>query len=131
MPAVREQLKQIDTNQPISNVISMEQVVAETIAQQRLSTLLLATFAAAGLMLTAIGLYGVVSYSATQQGAVLAATGVGVGVLAAIRFDAHDVKPVVRNQPASVDPTDSPTSCLRTGGSREPCPDLPKTHVGP
>jgi putative ABC transport system permease protein len=67
MPAIREQLKQIDPNQPISNVVSMDQVVAETTEQQRLSTLLLAAFAATALLLTAIGLYGVVSYWTTER----------------------------------------------------------------
>jgi putative ABC transport system permease protein len=67
VPAIREELKRIDPNQPISNVVSMDQVVAETTSQQRLSTLLLAAFAATALLLTAIGLYGVVSYWTTER----------------------------------------------------------------
>jgi len=106
--ALRSALAEIDPNQPLVKVRTMEENMAATVAQPRFRTWLIGIFAALALVLAAVGVYGVMSYTVTQrtseigirvtlgaqpedvfrivvgEGLRLALAGVGVGILAAL-----------------------------------------------
>ena len=65
--AVRSVLRSLDPDLPLASVTTMEQLLADSVARPRFNTFLFAIFAAVGLILAAVGIYGVISYSVTQR----------------------------------------------------------------
>ena len=104
---VRAAVRAVDVDQPVYNVRAMKEVLDNSVAQRRFSVLLLGIFAGVAMVLAAVGLYGVMSYTVTQrtheigirmalgaqggdvlkmvlgQGTVLALTGIVIGLIAA------------------------------------------------
>jgi len=128
IPALRRELAAINPNLPIHSFKLLEESVAEGIASDRFSTYLLAAFAALAVLLSAIGIYGVMSYAITRrtheigvrmalgagsrdvlklalkQGMLLALAGVALGLIASFGLTRLMTKLLFE-----VSPTDPPT----------------------
>ena len=65
--AVREAIHAVDPDQPVSNVMTMNENLAGVLVTERFSAILMNALGASGLLLAALGLYGVMAYSVSQR----------------------------------------------------------------
>src|SRR5436190_14246523 len=66
-PAVREVVRGIDPDQPVSNIATMKENLSAVLVAERFGAILMSSLAASGLLLAALGLYGVMAYSVSQR----------------------------------------------------------------
>ena len=90
-PAVRRVIATIDPAIPLFSTLTMEERMAGSIETARFNTLLLAMLGGVGLLLSAVGVYGVVSYFATQRTS-------EIGIRLALGATPHDVQRLVVGQ---------------------------------
>src|SRR5579864_2201036 len=133
--AVRHAVLSLDPELPIHEVFTMEQLVSFSFGPKRLTTVLLAFFAVAGLTLVIVGLYAVMAFSVTQrtreigvrmalgarrasilrmflrQGLRLGAAGMAIGLIASL-----GATRVLRSLFINIDPVDSLTLALACAG---------------
>jgi ABC-type antimicrobial peptide transport system permease subunit len=105
---VRAEILELDKEQPITNIKSLEERLSESIAQRRFNMLMLSIFAGVAMILAAVGIYGIMSYIVAQrtheigirmalgarakdililvlsQGMALTAIGLGIGLIATL-----------------------------------------------
>ena len=65
--AARNQVRTLDSDQPIYNIRTMDEIRGESVAPQRLNLMLLSIFAGIAFVLAIVGIYGVMSYAVTQR----------------------------------------------------------------
>jgi predicted permease len=135
VPAIRQAVKAVDPDRPMTQVRTMTQMMAASVGARRLSLNLVSGFALIGLLLATTGIYGVVSHATQQRsrefgirlalgaergsvlrlvlrhGCVLALVGVAIGVTGALAMG-----DIIRAELFGIDPSDPVTLAAVCGG---------------
>src|SRR5262249_11025781 len=125
LPVVKEKIREVNSQQAFSSVATIDQLVARSLDQRRFNLLLLASFAVLALILAAVGLYGLISFTTSQrtseigirmafgadrarllrliigQGMVLVVAGIAIGLAASLALTR-----LMQSLLYSIDPTD-------------------------
>jgi hypothetical protein len=64
---VRDRIHAVEPNQPVQNIQNVADLVSQSVATRRYTLVLVGAFAAVGLLLAAVGVYGVISYVTSQR----------------------------------------------------------------
>ena len=65
--SVRDRIHAVEPNQPVQNIQNVADLVSQSVATRRYTLVLVGAFAAVGLLLAAVGVYGVISYVTSQR----------------------------------------------------------------
>ena len=65
--SVRDRIHAVDPNQPVQNIQDVADLVSQSVATRRYTLILVSAFTAVGLLLAAVGVYGVISYVTSQR----------------------------------------------------------------
>ncbi len=95
MAAIKNVVYGTGQDQPVYNVRPMQEIASESMASQRFPMILLGAFAGLALLLASVGIYGVVSYSVTQQVH-------EIGIRMALGAERSDVRRMVVRQGATM-----------------------------
>jgi putative ABC transport system permease protein len=134
IPDIKREVQLVDKDEPLGNVRTLSAAVARAVAPRKLSSELMGLFALAALMVSAVGLYGQISYSVAgrtqeigirmavgagrrevlrlvvSEGVKLAVAGAAIGLLAALALSGF-----IENQLFGIRPTDPSTLASATG----------------
>jgi predicted permease len=67
VPAIKKAMRDVEPERPVSGIDTMQNIVQDSVGSRRFPTLLLSSFALVALILAAVGILGVVSYSVAQR----------------------------------------------------------------
>lgn len=134
VPLIRDVIQDVEKDRPILSMRTMEERIAHSIMPQRFHTILIALFSTVGIILAAVGIYGVISYSVAQripefgirmalgarsrdvlavvlkQGLILTVIGLAIGLLGAFTVT-HAIRGLLYNV-SSIDPFTYVCVCL-------------------
>ncbi len=93
--AIKSAVAQIDKDQPVFGVVTMDRLIEDSVATRRVTLILLGLFSGLALVLAAIGIYGVISYSVAQRAQ-------EIGIRMALGAQTSDVQKMILAQGAKI-----------------------------